>query len=282
MLLKNSPNCRRSGLWLLAGIYTYLLQYAIVIWFFLNEKIGVFLTRITSPLIILLIYIFITVLFIKQKKSIKNHPGKIITISGVILFIFMYQPQQQKLIHVPEYILLSFIVYTALKIDLHSNNIFPVTGIVTTCLGTIDELLQGIHPFRYYGSEDIIVNSLSVLIGVCTIGMFKKNHIPSPKWEHYPIRLFLLILAIAVLASFNIFALFDEAAQHTRFQSFSTSLLIMDIIAFITGIIVLVFICFYNKIYSSDIIASICSVTVTLEVIIGISVFCKFYSVEFV
>ena len=280
----NSNNLKRFGLWLLAAIYTYLLQYMIIIWNVLNEKIGISSAKKISPLIILFICIVFMVLFIQQKKSFRDHFAEIFTIFSAILFVFLYQPQQQKLSHVPEYMLLSFIVYATLRIDFEGHHILPLTFIITTYLGLIDELLQGINPLRHYGSEDMLVNSLSALAGVCIISIFKNHRIPDSQEDHFSIFLVLstfTVLMLTVLSTVNIVALFDEAARQTRFQDFPEYLFIIDIFSLVIGIIFLLCIYSYNRLFPADTIVPVSSITAALVTLIGIVVFCNFYSVKF-
>jgi hypothetical protein len=49
-------------------------------------------------------------------------------------------------------------------------------------LGVVDELEQGIHPSRFYGLSDMLVNCASALIGVLTIMGLKKAKAADWSW----------------------------------------------------------------------------------------------------
>lgn len=70
-----------------------------------------------------------------------------------------------KRIHVAEYIVLSFLVRTTLSYRLQGTQLTLFTVLVTLLLGIHDEMLQGLHPQRYYGWLDIIVNGTAGLSG---------------------------------------------------------------------------------------------------------------------
>lgn len=66
-----------------------------------------------------------------------------------------------KRIHVVEYIVLSFLVRFALGHRLQGNRLALFTALVTLLFGIHDEMIQGLHPLRYYGWRDMIVNGLA-------------------------------------------------------------------------------------------------------------------------
>ncbi|MHB8808866.1 MAG: VanZ family protein [Desulfobulbaceae bacterium] len=70
-----------------------------------------------------------------------------------------------KRIHVAEYIVLSFLVRATLSHRLQGAQLTLFTVLVTLLLGIHDEMLQGLHPQRYYGWRDIIVNGTAGLSG---------------------------------------------------------------------------------------------------------------------
>lgn len=70
-----------------------------------------------------------------------------------------------KRIHVAEYIVLAFLVRTTLSHRLQGLQLTLFTVLVTLLLGIHDEMLQGLHPKRYYGWLDMIVNGTAGLSG---------------------------------------------------------------------------------------------------------------------
>lgn len=70
-----------------------------------------------------------------------------------------------KRIHIPEYILLSLVLRWAGSYRLSGVELTVSAGVLTGLLGVHDELLQGLHPSRYFGINDIVVNAISGVAG---------------------------------------------------------------------------------------------------------------------
>jgi hypothetical protein len=79
-----------------------------------------------------------------------------------------------KHIHIPEYVLMAWLLFAVLSKDYKRKGIFILIFFYATLLGVVDELEQGINPARFYGLSDMTVNSASALIGVFTIMGLKK------------------------------------------------------------------------------------------------------------
>jgi hypothetical protein len=104
-------------------------------------------------------------------------------VAGVMIAL---EPNQAKHIHIPEYILMSWLVYEAMRIDYSDTGIYLVVVLISLILGMADEIHQGIHPTRYYGWPDMVINSVSSIIGVVTIigtrGKFDTAGWMPPRW----------------------------------------------------------------------------------------------------
>jgi hypothetical protein len=74
-----------------------------------------------------------------------------------------------KHIHIPEYVLMAWLLYAVLSRDYKGAGLFILIFIYATLLGVVDEMEQGINPARFYGLPDMMVNCSSALIGVFTI-----------------------------------------------------------------------------------------------------------------
>jgi hypothetical protein len=94
---------------------------------------------------------------------------------GVIAFAIMrLVDNPNKHIHIPEYVLMAWLLYAVLSKDHTGKGLLILIFVYGTLLGVVDELEQGINPARFYGLSDMMVNSASVLIGVFTIMGLKK------------------------------------------------------------------------------------------------------------
>ena len=90
--------------------------------------------------------------------------------------------------HVAEYILLALVVRRALAFRLDGAWLGLASGLVAALLGVHDELLQGLHPARYFGPLDLAVNGLAAAAGACLghgVMLFDRtfagNSAPSPR-----------------------------------------------------------------------------------------------------
>ncbi len=164
-------------LWLLVVLYTFMLPDAIIVY---RDIVGAFgqVAAGKVPLIIVVIVGFAYGLaVILSQKSIKNL--LFLIPSGLIAFLIMkLVDNPNKHIHIPEYVLMAWLLFAVLSRDYKGKGLFILIFIYATLLGVVDELEQGINPARFYGLPDMIVNSASALIGVFTI-MGLKNVIAS-------------------------------------------------------------------------------------------------------
>jgi hypothetical protein len=96
-----------------------------------------------------------------------------------------FVPNPNKHIHIPEYVLMTWLLYGVLSKDYKGKGIFILIFICGSMLGIVDELEQGINPGRFYGSSDMMVNSASVMIGIFTIMGLKKVAATDWGWTSY-------------------------------------------------------------------------------------------------
>jgi len=123
-------------------------------------------------------------------------PSFVLTIGGLIAFaslFYLIVPNPYKLTHLPEYAILGVLVLRAIKggegrkrEKVNETYIYPVrrlsssvqrwygreswvylqSAMITSVLGTIDELYQGVLPLRFFGWRDIFLNGLGGLLGL--------------------------------------------------------------------------------------------------------------------
>jgi hypothetical protein len=145
-----------------------MIPDAIVVYRFIEAKFGIiFAGRI--PLVLVLICGAAYAVYIRQSRIRLQNLLYLIPCAIIVLIIFTSVSNPNKHIHIPEYIVLSWLVYAALSRDYKGKGLLVLVFICTSMLGVADELEQGIHPGRSYGSSDMLVNTASALIGVFTI-----------------------------------------------------------------------------------------------------------------
>jgi hypothetical protein len=103
----------------------------------------------------------------------------------IVLIIFSSVSNPNKHIHIPEYVLLSWLLYAVISRDYQGKGILILVFICTSMLGVVDELEQGIHPGRFYGLSDMLVNSASAMIGVFTIMGLRKVKANNWNWINH-------------------------------------------------------------------------------------------------
>jgi len=175
----NRNGLRRIFFWLLVAVYTVCLPYVILVFRAINRN---FSSEIAAkvPLTIILCLAVVYAIMCVKKKHIYTCFA-VLAFSGIIIYIIMmFQPNVNKHIHIPEYVIMCWILHKALCIDYKGSGIYLLIFICAAMLGIIDELLQGIHPQRFYGWSDMMVNAAASLIGVFTLMGLKSE--PSGDW----------------------------------------------------------------------------------------------------
>ena len=158
----------RVIIWILIAAYTYILPEFRTIYGFIVTNYGQSVAgKVPLILVIILAGIYIIVSQ-RSRKGLKNLlyllPG------GVIAFIIMtVEPNPNKHIHIPQYTLMTWLLYAVLSKDISGKSLFILIHLYASMLGVVDELEQGVHPARFYGWSDMIVNTSSSVIGIFTI-----------------------------------------------------------------------------------------------------------------
>jgi hypothetical protein len=155
-------------LWGLVAIYTFILPDAIIIYRAIVGFFGQAFAGKVPVIIVGTVGIAYVIALLLSQKSLKNL--LFLIPCGVIAFLIMrLVSNPNKHIHIPEYVLMAWILFAVLSKDYKGKGLFILIFIYATMLGVVDELEQGINPARFYGLSDMMVNSASALIGVFTI-----------------------------------------------------------------------------------------------------------------
>lgn len=160
-------NTRVIG-WVLIALYTILLPDAILIY----RKIVSIFGQAAAGKVPFIAALFLGCLYglilFQQKRDWKNL--FYLVPCGLIAYaIFSLEPNPNKHIHIPEYVLMAWLLYWVLSKDIRGGQIFVLVFLYSSLLGVTDEVQQGVHPGRFYGASDMLVNTASALIGVLTI-----------------------------------------------------------------------------------------------------------------
>ncbi len=171
----------RAVLWGLIVVYTLLIPNAIYVYRFIEARFGlVFAGKI--PLVIVSVLGIGYVVYLWRTRLGWKKALYLIPCAVIALAIFRLEGNPNKHIHIPEYILMAWLVYAALKKDYRGGGMLILVFVLASMLGVVDELEQGIHPGRTYGWTDMLVNTSSALMGVFTILGLTDYHADSWEW----------------------------------------------------------------------------------------------------
>ncbi len=155
-------------LWALVALYTYVLPDAIIVYRAIESAFGKEEAGKVPLVIVLIVGMAYGLTVILSHRGLKNLLW--LVPSGVIAFLIMrLVDNPNKHIHIPEYVLMAWLLFEVLSKDHNGKGIFILIFVYGTLLGVVDEIEQGINPARFYGLSDMAVNSASVLIGVFTL-----------------------------------------------------------------------------------------------------------------
>lgn len=214
-IAKKSQHRHRIILWVTVMLYTASLPYVILVFQALTRHFSA-QTAGNVPLVI------ITLLAVAYAIAglIMKTIGRciiILAVSAVIVFSIMaFEANANKYIHIPEYVLMAWLLYQAMIIDYKGRGILLLVLLCAAMLGVVDELLQGIHPQRTYGWKDMIIDAASSLIGILTLMGVKHRLKGDWAWigqlKHY--KAYLATVIFGTLASvFTCIYLFDVQAR---------------------------------------------------------------------
>jgi len=207
----------RTVLWSLVAIYALMLPYAISVYNAIEKHFSSAIARKVPFAIIILLGIIYLAAVIKMKKGIKSR--LLLLPCAIIVYVFFkLEPNPNKHIHIPEYIVMAWLLFEVLALDYKGKGIFVLVFICSSLLGVVDELMQGLLPDRHYGWPDMVMNSAAAVIGILTLAGLRTT--PTGNWTWVGgLKQFKKALAItifgAVGAVFTCLYLFDVQAHLT-------------------------------------------------------------------
>jgi hypothetical protein len=173
------PNARRLRidprviLWILVAVYTFLLPDVILAYRAIVASFGQAAAGKVPVYMVVTVGLAYAAVLLLSHRYWKNL--FFLLPSGIIaILIIKLVDNPNKHVHIPEYILMTWLLYAVLSKDHKGKGLLILVFVYASILGVVDELEQGIHPSRFYGAPDMLVNSSSALIGVFTIMGLKK------------------------------------------------------------------------------------------------------------
>ena len=214
--------------WVAVVVYTVALTWVILVFNAINRHFSSEITANVSHIVMILMGVFFTIASIGKKRT--PHCLVILAIGAfIVFFIINFETNPNKYIHIPEYVLMTWILYQALAIDYKGSGIFLLIFTCAAMLGIVDEILQGIHPQRTYGWKDMIIDTASGFIGVLMLVGLKKTSRGDWTWlrqlRHFKGCLAALFFGAATAVPMCIY-LFDAQAQGTIWPAYPRWLLV--------------------------------------------------------
>ncbi len=166
--LNQSSTHRRVISWGLIILYTLFLPSAILVYRKLESLIGQQATGRIPLFAVISIGLVYSIYGFNKKRNL-THLLYLIPSVIISYIIIRNEANPNKHIHIPEYVLMAWLLYAALSNDYQGKGIFILIFICGSLLGVVDELEQGVHPRRFYGWSDMAINSSASLIGIFTI-----------------------------------------------------------------------------------------------------------------
>ena len=105
--------------------------------------------------------------FMIRQRNVRVQWGVVLLgVAIAVVSLFLSDPRfPAKRIHIVEYGLLAIVVRHAFSYRLSGTSLLWATVVVTALLGCHEELLQGLHPLRTFGPDDIARNVAAALAG---------------------------------------------------------------------------------------------------------------------
>jgi hypothetical protein len=169
----------KSWAWMVVGIYVFFIYTTLsLIPTVIDYGRGIFhywfSFFVTIVLLLLLTSYVFWLLFVKKVKRLS---------SWVLIFVVMVfygyllnvirLPQER--FHLVEYGLLALLVYRALNSDIRDERIYFYTTFLVMVFGFIDEFIQLLLPNRYYDIRDVLVNTVSGIMGALMLFAQDRN-----------------------------------------------------------------------------------------------------------
>lgn len=189
-LIFSSKKYQRFFLWTSVVFFVLALPHAIILYrastaLMSSNNVG----RIPIAVFLCLIFgIAVYVRYSNQAWSLKRFFPLIILSIVIWISVTFFEENSNKYIHIPQYMILSMLLFFALSVDYTGSGILLLTFILSSLLGVVDEMQQGLYPDRYYGWKDMVINSCGALLGVVLINALTAQSVRDWSWFRLIVR----------------------------------------------------------------------------------------------
>jgi len=237
----NKTGKLRIVLWLLVAIYAFSLPYAIIVYDIISSRWSPAFAGAVPRIII--ISAGAAYLFYCAKTDLSLRRISFLIPCAIIAFLIIYlEPNPNKHIHIPQYALMTWLLFEAIRIDYSGAGIFVLVFFSSSLLGVFDEVMQGIHATRCYGWQDMLNNTCSSLIGVLSLMGLREKRGVEIDWIYQFKKMggsFLIILFGLLNAAVGCVMLFKTKNHHNLWNFYPGWLIALNTLFVIMAFVVL-------------------------------------------
>jgi hypothetical protein len=167
-----------AGIFAVAPFLPQLIKAASSRWS--SSGVKYFVLGVEIAIALLILILAIRFLIYRRKKAVIffSSVGSIFLLS---FLIYQFIPNPYEFTHLPEYAALSMLIVWAVGKEKHRiagtpekkklkstifKNSYFLSGVITSSIGTIDEIYQYFLPNRYFTWYDILLNILGAILGL--------------------------------------------------------------------------------------------------------------------
>ncbi len=167
--------------------YLFLIGYVALIYItlpfmpkvssFFSSLLGQHFSTITNLLLIAAIIITFAVIF-KNNSRRRNslfYIGLIILFTSYLAILVFATPIVTEKMHLLEYGFLSYLALRAVKEVKSSNKRYLYVILIIILVGYCDELIQKFTPGRFYELRDVVLNTISGILGLFVLKLLKMS-----------------------------------------------------------------------------------------------------------
>ena len=212
----------RYLLWLLIALYVWALPSAILIFNWLIDQLSLPVAR-WVPVAVMAALLVSYLVYVRKGGRGWQFRSFLLPVMLIVSGVVLLQSNPIKYIHIPEYALLFILVWLAFGNQRHSRSALLSAWFCVVLLGITDELHQGLHPERYYGWKDMVVNAAGGLVGLLWVKTYWTNSPAAepfkPHWSITAIGCVFLVLiaSLAILLAVQYTGTFTDSYSRLLF-----------------------------------------------------------------
>lgn len=158
----------RFFIWPIVLLYVAALPYAIVVFDYLKDELTLPIVKVI-PLIVILVLALIYVGVCRVQGGGYKVRSFIFPSIIMLVLVVILESNTIKYFHIPQYILLTWLIYLGLSQAGDRSSVIVVAAIYASLFGVVDEVHQGVHPARYFGWKDMFINIVGSTIGALAL-----------------------------------------------------------------------------------------------------------------